>query len=171
MNDLMLSGHFADTMDSLSIVSSVYFSFFREAHLPPCSPKSRPHIVVFIPHVTRLALCQYTLPQCVCIVVRIISTKNRFTKARHNLPHPACTFVCDTSGSKLRWQRHWGNESTHVNILLSSATTMGSTSCKSSQDVSKMSREQIQPITISTPSKIKKAVCILRLGPPSAKAK
>ena len=34
----------------------------------------------------------------VCIVVRIISTKNRFRKARHDLPHPACTFVCDTSG-------------------------------------------------------------------------
>ena len=35
----------------------------------------------------------------VCIVVRIISTKNHFRQARHDLPHPACTFVCDTSGS------------------------------------------------------------------------
>ena len=34
----------------------------------------------------------------VCIVVRIISTKNRSRKARHDLPHPACMFVCDTSG-------------------------------------------------------------------------
>ena len=34
----------------------------------------------------------------VCIVVRIISTKNCSRKARHDLPHPACMFVCDTSG-------------------------------------------------------------------------
>ena len=34
----------------------------------------------------------------VCIVVRIISTKNRSRKARHDLPHPPCMFVCDTSG-------------------------------------------------------------------------
>ena len=80
-----------------------------------------------------------------CIGVRIILTQNRSRKARHDLPHPACTFVCDTSGSKLR--RHRCNESTHVNILLSSAVTMGSTSCKPSQDVSKRS----QPITMSTP--------------------
>ena len=43
-----------------------------------------------------------------------------------------------------------------VHILLSSAMTMGSTSCKPSQDASKRSREQIQPITISTPPKNKK---------------
>ena len=92
----------------------------------------------------------------VCIVMRIISTKKRSRKAHHDLPHPACTFVCDTSGSKLRKKRHWGNESTHVNILLSLAMTMGSTSCKPSQDVLKRSREQIQRITISTPQKIKK---------------
>ena len=55
--------------------------------------------------------------------------------------------------------------STHVNIPLSSAMTMGRTSCKPSLDVSKRSREPIQPITISTPQKIKKTVCILRLGP------
>ena len=91
----------------------------------------------------------------VCKVVRIISTKNRSSKARHDLPHPACTFVCDMSGLKLRKQRHRGNESAYVNILLSSAMTMGSTSCKPSQDVSKRSPEQIQP-SPSRPPKNKK---------------
>ena len=91
----------------------------------------------------------------VCIVVRIISTKNRSRKARHDLPHPACTFRMRHERFKVTKKRHWGNESTHVNILLSSAMTMGSTSCKLPQDVSKRSPEQIQPITVSTLKKLK----------------
>ena len=47
---------------------------------------------------TRLALCQYTWPQYMCIGVRIISTKTAPDKFVMIL----CTFVCDTSGSKLR---------------------------------------------------------------------
>ena len=101
---------------------------------------------------TRLALCQYTWPQYVHRSENHLN-QNRSRKIRHDLPHPAWTFVCDTSGSNLRQQRHWDNESTHVNILLSSAMTMGSTSCKPSQDFSKRSREQIQSITNSTPEK------------------
>ena len=106
--------------------------------------------------------------------VRIISTKTALEKfAMISIPHPAWTFVCDMSGSKFRQQRHRDKESTHVNSLLSSTMTMGSTSCKPSQDVSKRSREQILPITISLPSPPpppppplkKKKVCILRLGP------
>ena len=48
--------------------------------------------------------------------------------------------------------RHWGIESTHANVLLFSAMAISSISCRLSQDVSKGSREQIQPITISTPT-------------------
>ena len=102
--------------------------------------------------VTRLALCQYTWPQCVrweSSQPKTAPEKLAMISRIRRVGSP----VCDTSGSKLREQRHWG---THVNILLSSAMTMGSTSCKSSQDVSKWSREQIQPITISTPPPQKK---------------
>ena len=80
-----------------------------------------------------------------------LSQQSRPRKVRHDLPHLACTFVCDTNGSKLRKQHPRSSESTHENILLSSAMTMGSTSRKPYQDVSKKSREQIQRITISTP--------------------
>ena len=53
----------------------------------------------------------------VCIVVRIISTKNRSRKARHDLPLPACTFVCDMSGSNLKKKttplRQWKHARKH----------------------------------------------------------
>ena len=68
--------------------------------------------------------------------------QNRSRNVCHDLPHQACTFVC-----------HTAVQSCDNNGTTSSAITMGSRSCKTSQDVSKKSREQIQPSTISTPKK------------------
>ena len=103
---------------------------------------------------TRLALCQYTWPQCVH------SSENHLNQK----PLQKSPQWSSASGVYVR-KRHERSEvtittplrqqSTHVNILLSLAMTMGSTSRKPSQDVSKRSREQIQPTTISTHLKIK----------------
>ena len=93
---------------------------------------------------TRLALCQYTSVASVCAQEWELSQPKPIQKSSPWSRHAACTFVCDTSGSELQRQPHWGNESTHANILLSSAMTIGSTSCKPPQDVSKRSREHIQ---------------------------
>ena len=64
-------------------------------------------------------------------------------------PASAGSFVCDMSGSKVMITmplRQWKHTRKHS---APSAMTMGSTSCKpSQQDVSKMSHEQMQPITI-----------------------
>ena len=50
---------------------------------------------------TRLVLCQYTWLQYVHRGENH-PNQNCSRKFRHDLPHPACTFVCDTSNFKLR---------------------------------------------------------------------
>ena len=45
---------------------------------------------------TRLASCQYTWPQYVDRGENYLN-QNRSRKVSHDLPHPTCTFVCDTS--------------------------------------------------------------------------
>ena len=98
----------------------------------------------------------------VCIAVRIISTKtapekfaiiSRIRRVR--------------SYTILAVQRYDNNATeamkAHVNVLHPSAMTMGSTSCKLSQDFSKRSREQIQPINVSTPQNKKRRLYLASL--------
>ena len=123
---------------------------------------------------TRLTLyhCTYTWPQYVHRGENHLS-QNRSINVRHDLPHPACTVHLYVIQAVQSYDKNTTEAmtATHENILLCLAMTMGSTSCKPSQGVSKRSREQIQPITISTPETNKKNLRILGLGLPSLKAK
>ena len=127
---------------------------------------------------TRLALCQYTGPH----------TGPQYVHRSENAyqPNPLWEKFAIISRIRrgrsyaIRAVRSYDNNATevkwkHTRILLSSAMTMG-TSCKLPEDVSKRSREQIQPTTIPPPpfppkKILKKNICKLRLCPPSANAK